>query len=332
MFVNHTYILQYDDQNKDKKMNSTKSPSTTGKFFTPLHQEMTVRESAETSGTHDITGLVKIEQDENNQYIFPTTPCGVLPFFVNENNKIVWGCVENNRFDVKVAIPPAGTQDIVAIKDNTRLVIEVSKPLKDVGYDFLEHLTGKTISDQNYQDLLNSLTKEGFEVYLEHPLATAIHETQEEHGVDLRKQVGLHHHLLMTLFEFEPQLVLAKRGTTTQKVFVAQLENSEEIILSNTNKIEEKILLNKGREFYEKGIWTTLGGLKLNFLQEKERFNEKKQGSTELNIEATFRAWESRIELIEKIEASITPNLQGVINSEAELPGLKFELVNNLYV
>ncbi|GEM_PF-3705036 len=60
---------------------------------------------------------IEINYNENHQYYFPNTPCGILPFYINEN-KIVWGCVESNRVGPIVVAPPGGTQDIIAQNEN----------------------------------------------------------------------------------------------------------------------------------------------------------------------------------------------------------------------
>ncbi|WP_131783782.1 hypothetical protein [Legionella gresilensis] len=281
----------------------------------------------------DITGyeLIRLEKDINGQYIFPNMPCGILPFFINNKNQIVWGCVETNRVGVTAIAPPAGTQDIIALKNNHRLTFEVAKPLKENDYDFLQPFVGKPISNQIYQNLITSLIEEGFDVYIEHPLATAAHETKEEHGIDLHIKEGTHSSLLVSMFEFVPQTILAKRGTTTQKIFAAHLTTPGSVDLNYTDKIEEKITLNKGRSFYEKGIWTTLEALKLNLEKEQQSFKVQKEAGTLLFnpeqialIEAEFKAYASRVELIEKIESSIKTNLNCVIDCKANLPSLDF--------
>ncbi|STX51458.1 Uncharacterised protein [Legionella busanensis] len=281
----------------------------------------------------DITGyeLTRLEKDINGKYIFPNMPCGILPFFINNEDQIVWGCVETNRVGVTAIAPPAGTQDIIALKNNHRLTFEVAKPLKENNYEFLQSFVGKPISNEIYQNLITSLIQEGFDVYIEHPLATAAHETKEEHGIDLHIKEGAHSNLLVSMFEFDPQTILAKRGTTTQKIFAAHLTPPGNVTLNYTDKIEEKIDLNKGRPFYEKGIWTTLEDLKLSLEKEQQLFKARKEaGILPFNlkqialIEAEFKAYASRIELIEKIESSIKTNLNCVIASKANLPSLDF--------
>ena len=253
--------------------------------------------------------LAPIGKAENGQYLFPNTPCGVLPFYINQENKIVWGCIETNRTRIKSTHPPAGTQDIIVIRNKERFTIEVSKPLRALGIDCLKSFFGKNVSGENYQGIISTLIKNGYEVYLESMLATAIHETYEEHGTDLRIGEGLNRDLVINMYDFEPQTIQAKRGLTTQKAFAAHLKNPEKVRLNYTNKIEEKILINKGLAFYEKGTWCTLEELKALFLTESTHFanSDTSELSTEQRafIEAEFRVWASRIELMEKMESSI---------------------------
>lgn len=274
--------------------------------------------------------LDPIEINANGEYLFPAMPCGILPFFLNEKNEIVWGCVEDNRIGIKVIHPPAGTQDIIVVKENERFVIEASKPFPEFNKEFLSGFTRKTVADQNYQDILNCFIKNGYKIFLENTLATAAHETQEEHGVDLRKTIGVHNNLLVNMVEFEPQTILAKRGTTTQKIYVAHLNKFEDIRLNYAEKREDKIAINRGRSFYEKGIWCTLEDLKLCFTNEKSIIENEKNdnslNSEKINlIKAGLIAYESRIALLEKIEASIVSGFTHLkINSIAQTQGLNF--------
>ncbi|MBA3662263.1 MAG: hypothetical protein H0W64_11065 [Gammaproteobacteria bacterium] len=280
--------------------------------------------------------LIALHKDSTGKYPFPNMPCGVLPFYI-EDNKIIWGCVESNRVGVIAVAPPAGTQDIIVFKDHRSFVFEVAKPFPMTEFECLQAFTGKAFSGQTYQDIIETLQKNNFETYLENPIATAIHETREEHGTDLRKNVGKNVNLTHDLFEFEPQTILAKRGTTTQKVIVAFLNSKEGIELKETNKVEEKIPVNKGRIFYERGAWKTLDAIKLNFIAEKEKFSDINIQNDSLNkdqlelIRAELRAFESRIQLLEKIERSIVnqllqtnPNL--LSNTGAEF--LRFTSIN----
>ena len=93
--------------------------------------------------------------------------------------------------------------------------------------------------------------------------------------------------------------------------------------------VRVKILINKGRSFYEKGIWCTLENLKVSFNDQK--FNFAKNEKADLTedqikfIESEFVAWESRIELIEKVEASIIPSLKNLgVNSITQAQKIDF--------
>lgn len=277
--------------------------------------------------------LSPLEKAANGQYLFPTTPCGVLPFYINQENKIVWGCIETNRSRVKSTHPPAGTQDIIVIKNKERFTIEVSKPLRALEIDCLTPFLGKNVSGQNYQEIISCLNENGYEVYLESMLATAIHETWEEHGTDLRIDEGSNRNLVINMYDFEPQTIQAKRGLTTQKVFAAHLTGPEKIQLNDTKKIEEKILINKGLAFYEKGTWCTLEELRALLHTESTNYrNSDRSGLTveQINfIEAEFRVWASRIELIEKMESSILDHRRDLkISSSANAPKIPFGLMD----
>lgn len=282
----------------------------------------------------DTTGylLSVLEKNEQGQYFFPCTPCGILPFWINQENKIVWGCVETNRTGIISTLPPTGSQDLIVIKDNERLAIELSKPLPDLKKDFLEALTGKNSSGQIYQEIITRFIENGYQVYLETMLAAAVRETLEENGIDLQIENGKNLGLLISMFDFPPQVVKAKRGMITQKIYAAYLSGNTGIELRYTDKIEEKILMNKDHSFYEKGIWCTLEYLKESFQDQKNNFS--KDGKYEFNeeqiklMESEFVAWESRIQLIEKIESSIIQTFKNLnINSIAQLSRIDFGIM-----
>jgi hypothetical protein len=204
--------------------------------------------------------------------------------------------------------------------------------LPELNKDFLKSFTGKNVSGQNYQEIITCFVDNGYQVFLENMSTTAAHETYEEHGTDLRTNIGKDHNSLINMYDFEPQSIKAKRGMTTQKVYVAHLsELAKNIQLNYTDKIEEKILINKGRSFYEKGIWCTLKELKASFQSEKINQKNMNAGLTSEQIsliEAELIALESRIELIEKIEVSVISHLKDLkINSMAQAPKIQFGIM-----
>ncbi|WP_298626764.1 hypothetical protein [uncultured Legionella sp.] len=164
----------------------------------------------------------------------------------------------------------------------------------------------------------------GYQVFLENKLATAIHETFEENGIDLNTN-GRDQHLLVAVYDFVVQPVKAKRGIATQKIYAAllsgdNLRDDASILLKNTLKVEEKITAFKGNNFYEKGIWCTLQELKQLFEIEKDQYDKSDKKSftkvQQITINQEFIAWKSRLELIEKVEASLISTLDSV-NSAA---------------
>lgn len=300
-----------------------------------LHSEFKAEEQKSDIARYELNSL---EKDKDGRYATPNMPCGILPFYINDNNEIFWGCVETNRVGVTVTTPPAGTQDIIAISDDgTKLKLEATKPIPKTEHSFLKEHEGKAFSGQNFHNIVACLIENGFHVFVESPLVTAEHETFEEHGVDLRKDIGKHLSSLVDLYEFQPQTIAAKRGTTTQKIFVAHLSENIGIELSHTDKIEEKIAINRGRKFYERGIWGTLGEFKINLAQarlnaEMENMNDSSGLSKEQKelITAELNAFESRLQLLEKLEKTISSHLNEkgyIIKSAAQAEKLEFSIL-----
>ncbi|MDP3267803.1 MAG: hypothetical protein Q8M40_02015 [Legionella sp.] len=251
-----------------------------------------------------------LEKDKNGLYPYPTMRCGVLPYY-RQGNQIIWGCVKSNRVGPTTVAPPAGIQDILVIKEEQRFILEAGKPFTGLEYDFLQKFIGKLLRDQTYQDIITCLIEHKFEIYVENPLVTAIHETREEHGVDLRKSAGRDYSLLNTVVQLPVQSLSGKRGANTQSFWVASLSHTDGIVLSNTKKTENKIRRNFGREFYEQGCWGTLSEFKDALLEARKFSSLPSQTSQNMDlITGVLEAYEETIELLESIELLIRANFK----------------------
>lgn len=191
--------------------------------------------------------------------------CGVLPFYVGKNNQIMWGCIESDRVGPVTVAPAAGIQDIIVMKGERCFRLEVGKPFPELELDFLKPFANTMFRDQAFQTIIDCLVDNQFEVYVENPLETALHETEEEHGVDLQPE-GKHRHLLHTLLELPIRELNGKQGASAQYTCIAFMGNCEDVELNYTNKIETKIRRNLNRKFYEKGCWGTLDSFKRTLL------------------------------------------------------------------
>ena len=241
-------------------------------------------------------------------------PCGILPFFRNGNEK-VWGCIETNRVgQLIVTTPPTGTQDLIAIQKKPpgqRLVLQAGKSI-DADCDCLNTFKGQSLNTGVLQRVVDVSNDNGYEVFLENPLATAEHETFEEHGVDLRKKDGEHNELVVGSHNFGPMDVIAKRGLIKQQVYVAELSPQVAgIKLSCTDdKKEEKIAAFVNNIFYEKGVWGTLADFRAKLEQAKLDLSAapskgcfKPNQLAEMGKEVV--AFENRLNLIERIESNL---------------------------
>lgn len=220
---------------------------------------------------------IPLEKDENGLYPYPTMRCGVIPYCYRKGHPIIWGGVKSDRIGPTTIALPAGIQDVLIIKDGRRFVLEVGKPFPGseseiLEYDFLQIFVGKFFRDQTYQDIITCLVSNKFEIYVENPLVTALHETHEEHGVYLQKNEGRDHYLLNTLRELPIQRLSGQRGADAECFWIASLNNTDGIVLKDTKKIENKIRRNFGREFYEQGCWGTLSEFK-DALVEARKFS-----------------------------------------------------------
>lgn len=265
----------------------------------------------------DVTGhpLIPLEKAPDGNYPYPHTRYGILPYCVKDTGEIVWGCVESNRVEPITFEPAAGTQDIIVLKGDKRWVLESGKPFPDFSQEvnFLSTFIGKLFRDDVYQDSLSCLVANDFSVYLENPLATAIHEAYEEHGIDLHIGSGRDNHLLKTSLELTTREIFpAQNGVASPlHLWLAELTNIDGIELRKTNKIDKKMRRNFGREFYENGTWITLDYFKMKLLEEKTKFSPLDIYSpvkAEL-INQAFSACERNIKFIEQIERDLLKGL-----------------------
>ena len=269
-----------------------------------------------TSEVIDITGhpLIPLEKEVNGNYPFPRIRYGISPYYLNDLNEIVWGCIESNRVEPITFEPAAGTQDIIAIKGDQRLGLESGKPVPDNDkFSVLHEFKTQSFRDKVYQDAISCLVANGFSIYLESPLATAIHEAYEEHGIDLRKNIGRDNHLLKISLELAPyELIPPRIGVASPLcLWLPELKKPDGIVLSSINKIDTKMRRNFGREFYEKGVWITLEYFKTKLLQEKAKFSSL-DTYTPVRVELitdAFRACDRNMQSLERVELSLLKKL-----------------------
>ncbi len=267
----------------------------------------------------DITGypLLPLEKSADGKYPFPRTRYGILPWYINEQGQILWGCIESNRIEPVTLAPAAGTQDIIAIKDGLRLVLEAGKPLPDL--DIPGWTKGERFRDDVYQATIERLVDRGFDVYLENPLATAIHEAYEEHGINVCDRRLLTRQLESLL----PMITPEHTDVAALCVWFPELDRThiDSINLRYTEKIDTKMRRNSGRQFYEKGCWVTLADFRARYTGEKEKFSSLAlSGYAPVKItliNETFKAFDIYRQLLESIESSLLPARQSAVQDQA---------------
>ena len=256
----------------------------------------------------DITGypLIPLEKNSENLYIYPRERYGILPYYVDPHGQIIWGLIESNRFEAVTNTPAAGTQDIIVIKEDERLVLELGKPLPEweEKFSFLHPFIGKHFRETTYQEVLECLNANGFEIYAEDPLATALHEASEEHGIDLDKFTGSDLDLLKIPLAFSQyQTITPPTTPATLGMWLPELTSVDTVTLRYTQKVDKKVLDNLGQEFYERGVWITLDELKIGFNKEREKFNFEISGYS--HGRASLDACKGYIPFLEQMECFV---------------------------
>ncbi|CAM2766248.1 hypothetical protein [Legionella worsleiensis] len=248
---------------------------------------------------------IPLVKNEQGLYPVPTMRCGILPY-TRQGSDILWGCVKSNRVGPVTITLPAGIQDILVTKGEKHLALEVGKPVPDLGYECVQEFVGTLFRDQVYQQMVSRLIENDFNVFIEHPLVTALHETREEHGIDLRKDEGRDHHLLHQLIELAVQPLSGQRGATAQMFWIASLNALDGIELSNTAKIEKKIRRNFGREFYEQGCWGTLPEFKKALIEARQHTTPTPHSASQTDlIKGVLEAYEETLDLLSYLELLI---------------------------
>jgi hypothetical protein len=252
-----------------------------------------------------IDGYIPVQRQVDGLFPFPRTRYGILPYH-RAPHQILWGVVETNRLGPVIFTPAAGTQDLIAISEKHSMTLELSKPVKDYSKhqhaSFLKNFAGQALRDEVYQQVLNCLEANGYKLFFENPMQTAIHEAYEEHGLDLRLMVKS---IEQAFFKCTP----AAKGQASLCLWMPQLQEITAIKLRHTQKVEEKIRRNHGRVFYEKGAWVTLNELKTRHEVEQSKVKQEvipilKQGL----VRQVLTQFQEDIQLIEMMEAKFKPS------------------------
>ncbi|MDF1646241.1 MAG: hypothetical protein P1U61_04560 [Legionellaceae bacterium] len=258
--------------------------------------------------------MTPLEKNADGTYPVDKTRCGVLPCYLNEQGQIVWGCVESNRVGPVLVNLPAGARDVIAIQGGHEIKLEWGKPFPDLSCSALTPFIGKPFRNDAYQEIVAVLESSGFQLFIENPLEAALHETQEEHGADVREHGGRDHHLLMSLLDCPEQEIVAKKGSEVMHVWVAHLQSAEGVVLNRTNKVDRKIKSNFGRAFYEQGCWGTLEYFKAKVHEEHVKFSSPEvlaiyNDTQKELIKGAFSACEGALSFLTSVEACVVSSL-----------------------
>jgi hypothetical protein len=251
-----------------------------------------------------VDGHVPVQRQKDGLFPFPRTRYGILPYCV-DSRQILWGVIETDRVGPVIFTPAAGTQDLIAIKDEHSITLELSKPMKDyskhIHASFLTPFAGQLLRDEVYQQVLNGFQENGYQLYFESPMATAIHEAYEEHGLDLRHDQSV---LVKPIEQALFKCTSADKGDASLCLWMPQVRDIMAIKLKHTQKVEEKIRRNHGRVFYEKGAWVTLNELKTRY--EAEQFKLKQDVYPPLVVQIMSQ-FQVSIRHIDMMEAKFKP-------------------------
>jgi hypothetical protein len=248
-----------------------------------------------------------LKKRENGSYPLPAVRCGILPYYIDSKSQIVWGGVKTNRIGPLTISLPAGTQDIFIVdtQSQQQFTLEVGKPFPSLGYPFLQEHVDKLFRGADYQAILACLEENKFDIYIEDFLATAIHETQEEHGFDLRED-SEHRRLVKNVYQLPSLSLSGEQGATAQQFWLASLQNRDGIVLNDVEKVEKKIRRNLGRKFYEKGCWSTLEEFNKVLTEAKTYPCSPGDGVTQPElISGIIKGYEETIYLLGRIESVI---------------------------
>ncbi len=245
--------------------------------------------------------------DEDGLYPVTITRYGILPYYKDHQGRMLWGCVQSNRVGPITFSAPAGTQDIIINDATHEYTLEVGKPLPDLNLVYLQSYVGQYFRDDVYQTVLRLLEKHHFKILLENPFITALHETKEEHGLDIGPGGQNEYLIASSMAELPFQPPLKDLGSSGLQLWLVQLKSLQGVETQFTQKTEQKIRRNAGRKFYEKGCWNTLAELEATWYRENKylRTNPPEEEKQKL-VYAALGAYQEVLKLLQKLQSPNT--------------------------
>ena len=235
-----------------------------------------------------------------------------VPFFDPTSSvpaSVYYAVIETNPAGLFVPTLAKGAQDLIAVKNEERLVFELGQPrdlvqyLRKLGVNKewdISNICPRQVDDMHSQ-LIIALLATGYSVRVETPFEAAARETREEHGFDLvrcRDDV-------MSL-RFCTERALSKRrieAPIEHFLFVAQVRTFDTTLLATSTITEEKNPLYYGNVYQEYGTYLSLNEMWQRYNEAKYRASLDKRLQDRSRMELVVT--KSRLALLGRVEALI---------------------------
>jgi len=245
---------------------------------------------------------------EDNLYPLPRIRYGILPYYIDRKGRMLWGCVQSNRVGPITFSAPAGMQDIIVNNEVDEHTLEFGKPLPDLNLPCLQPYIGKPFRSNVYQMVLQILEKLQYKIFLEHPFVTALHETKEEHGLDVGPGGQNESLIASTMRELPLHPSLIGHGSSGLQLWLVQLTSPQGVEIKFTRKIEQKIFRNADRKFYEKGCWRTVADFEATWYRENRYFqsNPPKAEEKQKLVYGALEASRETLHMLQRLQSPST--------------------------
>ena len=241
-----------------------------------------------------------------------------VPFFDLTSSvpaSVYYAVIETNPADLFVPTLAKGAQDLIAVKNEERLVFELGQPrdlvqyLRELGVSKEWDISINCSSQVNdmHSELIIALLANGYSVRVETPFEAAVRETREEHGFDLDRC----RNDVMSL-RFCTGRALSKRrleAPIEHFLVVTQVRTFDTTLLATSTIVEEKNPLYYGNVYQEYGTYLTLNEMwqRYNEAAYRASLDERLQDRSRMELVVT----KSRLALLGRVEALILDSAIG---------------------
>jgi hypothetical protein len=220
-----------------------------------------------------------------------------------------YAVIETNPVGLLIPTLAKGAQDLIAVKNEERLIFELGQPrdlvrqLRALGVNKQWDISSNCSIQVNemHSQMIIALLGEGYTVRVEAPFEAAVRETREEHGFDLERCRND-----VVSLRFCTQRALSKRRPESpieHYLYVAQVKTFDTTLLATSTIVEEKNPLHYGNVYQEYGMYLSLREMWERYKEAEYCAGANKTLQDRAKVELIVT--KSRLALLGRVEAMI---------------------------